>query len=78
MHICSDKSLQRPGYSYVATPNGGFVGYPEGMKLYVNWRHVDGPLLHCTSGTLHWLTWRERMRLFFGLTTIDEIDEARR
>lgn len=35
---------------------------------YINWKHVDGPLLICSDGTLHWLTWFERILLAFGST----------
>jgi hypothetical protein len=73
MHIVSDKSLQRPGYDYV---NG--VGIPKGVRPFINWKHIDGPLLYTSDCGLHWLTYRERIKLFFGLTTIDEIDRAHR
>jgi hypothetical protein len=70
MHIVSDKSLQRPGYTY----NEHGVGYPTGMKPSVVWKHIDGPLMYHSDGQLHWLTWRERLALWFGLMTEDEID----
>ena len=38
----------------------------------VTWQHVDGPLMQW-AGNLHWLTFRERFRLFFRLATIDQI-----
>lgn len=77
MHIVSDKRLQRSGYSYTALPAGGFVGYPTDTKPHVNWRHIDGPLLYCSSGKMHWLTLRERVRLFLGLDSIESINERR-
>lgn len=69
VHFVSDKSLQRPDYVY-----DGNVGYPKGYEPFINWKHVDGPLL-CTSDCgLHWLTYRERIQLFFGRTDIHALD----
>lgn len=73
MHITSDKSTQRPGWVY---SNG--IGYPIGTQPYVNWKHIDGPLLYCSDGRLHWLTWRERLRLLLRLADIHDIDFERR
>lgn len=39
---------------------------------YLNRRHVDGPLLSW-AGRMHWLTWRERLALFFRFETVDEV-----
>jgi hypothetical protein len=36
--------------------------------------HVDGPLLICSDGTMHWLSMFERLWLRLGLTTIDRLD----
>jgi hypothetical protein len=44
------------------------------MKPYVQWNHIDGPMLSCSDHQVHWLTWRERFALWLGLTTIAEID----
>lgn len=73
MHIISDPSLKRPGYVY---ENG--VGTPIGSQPEIVWNHVDGPLLYCSNGRLHWLTWRERFRLFVGWADIHDIDFERR
>lgn len=73
MHIISDPSLKRPGYVY---SNG--VGTPIDAQPKVNWKHVDGPLLYCSNGQLHWLTWRERFRLYWGLADLHDIDFERR
>jgi hypothetical protein len=73
MHFVSDRTLMRTGYTYQAAP-GGFVGHPSNMQPHVNWKHIDGPLLYLTNGGLHWLTIRERIGCFFGLTTIEHIN----
>lgn len=39
---------------------------------YVQWNHVDGPLLHW-RGQVHWLTVLERILLFLGFTTVNII-----
>jgi hypothetical protein len=69
IHIVSDKSLERPGYVY---ENG--VGYPIGVKASIVWNHVDGPLLHTSDCGLHWLTFWERVQMFFRMTDIDALD----
>lgn len=42
------------------------------------WKHTDGPLLTCSDGTLHWLTWWERFQLWRGKTTIEALDRKYR
>lgn len=69
MHFISDPRMKRPGYIY-----RGNVGYPVGTQPKINWKHIDGPLLYTSDGQLHWLTWRERLRLFFDLADIHDID----
>lgn len=69
LHIASDKSLERPGYVY----RDG-IGYPVGVKPYINWKHVDGPLLYTSDCGLHWLTLWERVQMFFGWTDIQVLD----
>jgi hypothetical protein len=39
---------------------------------HLNRRHIDGPLL-TWAGSLHWLTWKQRISLRLGLKSIDEI-----
>ena len=71
MHIVSDKSLERPGWIY----NEHGVGYPEGAELFIQWKHIDGPLMHLRNGQLHWLTWRERLALWLGFTDETSIEQ---
>lgn len=74
MHIISDASMKRSGYTYQRSA-GGFVGYPTDFQpAEINWKHVDGPLLYLTNGQLHWLTRWERVQLFFEMTDIHELD----
>jgi len=40
---------------------------------YIQWDHIDGPLLHTSYCQPHWLTLGERVRLWLGLTTTQEI-----
>lgn len=35
---------------------------------HVVWKHIDGPLM-TWCGEMHWLTWRERIRIALGLAT---------
>lgn len=39
---------------------------------WVQWNHCDGPALHW-AGNIDWLTWRERLAIFFGRKTVDEV-----
>lgn len=73
MHFISDPSLKRPGYIYQRAPSG-WVGHRADSQPHINWKHIDGPLLRTSDGQLHWLTWRERFRLFFGFADIHDID----
>ena len=43
---------------------------------FLQLNHIDGPLLITSDGGLHWLTWSERISLFFGLTDIQKLDKA--
>ena len=38
----------------------------------VKWGHIDGPML-TWAGNAHWLTWRERLRVFLHLASVDQI-----
>jgi hypothetical protein len=51
----------------ISVPNKAIAAGP-----YVTWKHIDGPLMHW-AGSLHWLTTRERLRIFFRLATVDQI-----
>lgn len=42
----------------------------------VVWNHVDGPLLSW-AGQLHWLTPWQRLQLWLGLETLDDVAEKR-
>ena len=43
-------------------------------KAFIQWGHVDGPLLVCSDGTPHWLSKIEQLWLKIGLTTIELLD----
>jgi hypothetical protein len=40
----------------------------------VQWKHVDGPMLCCCDGSIHWLTWKERFLLWIGRITVESLD----
>lgn len=50
----------------------GPIGRP--VKPWVQWNHVDGPLLHLCDGSLHWLTWKERFLIWIGRITVESLD----
>lgn len=47
----------------------------EDNEPHIKWKHVDGPVLVCRDGTMHWLTIQERIWLKFGFTTIELLDK---
>lgn len=53
--------------SDISMPNEAFTEGP-----HIIWNHVDGPLMYW-AGQDHWLTWGERLALFFGRATEESI-----
>lgn len=51
------------------------ISYPSDSKPFIQWDHIDGPLLHCRNGSLHWLTKVERLWLRMGFTNINQLDD---
>lgn len=70
MHIVSDKSLHRSDYVYSADG----VGFSADAEPEIVWNHIDGPLLYCRNGAMHWLTWRDRLRFWMGLDDIYSLE----
>ena len=50
------------------------ISCPEDSTPHIQWDHIDGPLLHCTDGSIHWLTLLEKMYMRIGILTIEELD----
>ena len=48
--------------------------YPDDSQAHIQWNHVDGPLLCCSDGTLHWLTKLECLWLRLGFTSMNQLD----
>lgn len=78
MRIISDKSLHRPGYISEPAHGGGFIEYPAGIEPYINWKHIDGPLLYTSDCGLEWLSWRDRFLFMLGLADIHSLDRKYR
>lgn len=70
MHIISDPSMKRDGYVY----DSSGVGIHISSQPSINWKHIDGPLLYCSDGRPHWLTWLERIKLLLRLIDIHDLD----
>lgn len=77
MHIVSDKSLMRVGLVYRECPGGGWIGHVP-ADPFINWTHIDGPLLYYSDGQLHWLTLWERLRCWLSLDDARTIQMKRR
>lgn len=52
----------------VQTSDSLCVSYPANAQPFINWRHIDGPMLHLRDGRIHWLTLWERIQYRLGLT----------
>jgi hypothetical protein len=50
------------------------VMFPNSSEPFINWKHIDGPLLILRNGELHWLTWIDRFQLYFRLTNIYKLE----
>jgi hypothetical protein len=42
------------------------IGYPSSSRPILIMKHIDGPLLTFRDGQIHWLTLRERFRVWMG------------
>lgn len=60
-------TINSVGDAHTAVPVSAVTGGP-----HVNWKHVDGPLM-TWAGHLHWLTLGERLRIWLGWTTVDDV-----
>ncbi len=65
----------RQGVEIYDIGDGTCIGFGEDSKADINWDHVDGPLLYCRDGSIHWLTWFERFCLYFGFIDINYLDK---
>ena len=52
----------------------GMTQCEPGAEPYIQWNHIDGPLLCCRDGTPHWLTKAEQLWMRLGLTTLEQLD----
>lgn len=77
MLFASDDAPKRPDYIYRRVC-GGFVGYSADARPSINWKHIDGPLLCCRDGQLHWLTLWERLCCWLGWENAESIERKRR
>lgn len=60
------------------TNNRTMVSFPADSKPDIQWDHIDGPLLHCTDGTIHWLTLLERLYMKIGILSLEQLDHKYR
>jgi hypothetical protein len=56
--------------------DGSFTIVHRHGEPFIQWKHVDGPMLVCSDGQIHWLTWRERFLLWLGLTDAKKLDQS--
>ncbi len=46
----------------------------ESHEPEIQWNHIDGPLLRCSDGHIHWLTLWERVQFHLGLTDLEKLN----
>ena len=54
------------------------VGYPSSSKPRLTMKHIDGPFITYRDGQLHWLTLRERFRVWIGWENAETLERKRR
>lgn len=42
---------------------------------YIKWGHIDGPMLRCSDGNIHFLTLFERLMFSVGVYNITTLDK---
>jgi len=52
--------------------------YEKGSLPYVQWNHIDGPLLHLRNGELYWLSWWDRIQLRLKWTDVYALESKYR
>ena len=65
----------REGWETYDAGNGMQVSFPSDSEPHINWKHVDGPMLSCRDGAIHWLSWWERFCLWAGIYDINHLDK---
>ena len=65
---------KREGWETYAMGDCGYVSFPKESQPDIKWKHIDGPMLSCRDGTIHWLTYWERFCFFVGLINIEQLD----
>lgn len=58
----------KDGSIYYSGPRG------TPQRPSVQWNHVDGPMLRCCDGSIHWLTLKERFLIWIGRITVESLD----
>ena len=54
------------------------MGYPESSRPRLTMNHVDGPLLTCRDGQMHWLTAWERICVRLGFDDAASLERKHR
>lgn len=73
MNPIDNTDLRQLLHRATVSASGGVYRSPA-VHPHVKWKHPDGPLLVCRDGTLHWLTWWERIGLRLGFYTLATLD----
>jgi hypothetical protein len=56
--------------------DGSFSLTYRSGEPFIQWNHMDGPLLVRSDGQVHWLTWGERISVRLGLTDAKRLDPS--
>lgn len=55
-----------PRTDYFDLGHGCAVQFDPDAQPYIQWTHIDGPVLHLRNATLRWLTLWERFLIWIG------------
>ena len=50
------------------------TSYLDSARPHIKWGHIDGPMLSCRNGAVHFMTLWECVKLRFSMTTIEKLE----
>lgn len=64
--MLSNQGMPRARPDYFDLGHGCAIQFQPDAKPYIQWNHIDGPVLHLRNSTLEWLTLWERFQCWIG------------
>lgn len=73
VHNVPERDPSRPGALRQRAPGGGYISWPADSEPSIHFKK-DGPMLVMRNGEARFLTWRERLQLWLGRTSADDLE----